>query len=401
MIQFDPFEKPVNAIKTLLSSSYEKEYAALSKLSGLIRANQPQKIVKVGGANSSSSAAILCCLDIVQIACQIYFIDTCNTVPPYTRDVFDLERELKRRDSEKYHMFRDRSLAAHMDEIGEGVDLLILDAAEAMPYPILDFVAAFPYLTPNAIVAICEAIPRNSSDNVLIQNVTADKFSGHSPSCLDLQSCIQFITTGTVSIFQVNSYTSEHIVDLFAALKLPWQYMLQLDALLEYRKFIKTHYNSVCLELYNQAVIEADPYKKMLKAMEQSLLKTFPQVLLYGKGKRGQYFLSLLDLIGIPVSGFVVSDGRSSETEYRNYPVYSYSGIPFHPNDVFIFQTAASEEVQQRLYQSKYHWMGFPEGFWEDFEYKEYLSTVIPHMENAMKSEGEGRPIWSKGKLNV
>lgn len=396
-----PFGEPVDAIKALLGSSYEKEYSALSDLCGLIRARRPQKIIKAGGANSSVTAALLCCMDILKLSSQVYVMDACNTVPPYTKEVFDLKVELGRRGTEYCHFLHDHTLAAHMDEIGAGVDMLIVDATEAMPNDILDFLAAFPYLTHDAVVAVCNAAPAPSSGHALFQSVTADKLPAPSSVDMELHRCIQFITTETISVFQVNSGTAGHIVDLFVALKFPWKCAVTLGGLLEYKEFIDSHYGSPCAELYRQAVIDADPYRKMLEVMGQTLLKTFPQILLYGKGKRGKYFGDLATLTGIPVSGFIVSDGRDTSGEYKDLPVYEYSRIPFPPNEVFIFQTALSKEVQELLRQSPYHWMSFPETFWNDIEYEEYLSYMIQLMEKNMRIEGNGHTIWTREGITV
>ena len=392
----EKFDGPVRAIKTLLGDSYEKEYSALSSLCGLIQTYRPRKIIKVGGRNSSATAAVLCCVERLQLPCQLAVVDSYDAVPPYTKDVFDLERELKRRNIETCRIFRKRALASFMDEMGGDVDLLILDAAETAPYDVLDFIAAFPYLASNAIVVHCGSRSSRSYKDILFQNVTADKFSAHFSSCEDLQDYIRFIITDTLSVFQVNRNTSQHIPDVFAALRFPWQCIPTLEHLLEYKKFIDAHYDALCQKLYMQAVLAADPNKKMLKAMADTLLKTFPQVLLYGKGKRGSYFLKLASLIGIPITGFVVSDGRSSERLYENLPVYSYSEIPFPFNNTFIFQISAAEEIGQRLQKSKFHWMNLPDNFWDDFAREDYLFTMMSYLENVFPMAS----IWAKEGLN-
>ena len=245
----EAYDKPVKKMKTLLGAFYEKEHSALSNLCGLIRERQPGKVVKVGGAGSSVTAAVLCCIDMLRLPCQLYIVDSCDTVPPYVRDVFDLKSELKRRNAENYHFFHEHTLAFYMDEIGHGVDLLILDAAEAMPYDVLDFIAALPYLKPDAIAAVCGSLPDSISKSILLQNVTADMLSSQLSVLADLQRRINFITTETISFFQVNSETKIHILDLFMSLHFPWRYAPALDDLLEHQAFIEAHYNSMCQEI--------------------------------------------------------------------------------------------------------------------------------------------------------
>ena len=77
----EKFDGPVRAIKTLLGDSYEKEYSALSSLCGLIQTYRPRKIIKVGGRNSSATAAVLCCVERLQLPCQLAVVDSYDAVP--------------------------------------------------------------------------------------------------------------------------------------------------------------------------------------------------------------------------------------------------------------------------------------------------------------------------------
>ena len=396
-----PYSEPVDDIKTLLGSSFEKEYSALSLLCGLLQMNHPKKIVKAGGANNSVTAAVLCCIDKLQLPCQLYITESCGEILPCVKDDFDLEEELERRHSENFHNLKENTLASCMDEIGDGVDLMILDVAEVMPYDLLDFIAAFPYLAPNAIVVICGTLSGHFPKNVLYQSITADKFSMHFPTCFDLQDCIKLITTETISAFQINGNTAQHIPDLFAVLNYPWSSTPTLGHLLEYEAFVKKHYDPLCVRLYEEAILAADPYKEMLTAMAQSLAGSFSQVLLYGKGRRGSYFLKLARLLNLPVTGFVVSDGRNPEKTYENLPVYSFSAIPFPSSEVFIIQTAASTEIELCLRKSRYHWMRLPDAFWDDFEYEYYHQYYMQDTKIQSDFTNGKAWAWNKGKFGL
>ena len=104
----------------------------------------------------------------------------------------------------------------------------------------------------------------------------------------------------------------------------------------------------------------------MLEDLTQSIFSTFRQILLYGKGERGQCFLKVAKILGIDIAGFVVSDGRSRTVPLCGLPVYTYSKIPFAKEDVLIIQTTNSKEIEKRLKHSGYHWLKLPENLWEE-----------------------------------
>lgn len=365
----DLFCEPVNELKEILGNSFKREHSGLSRLCSLLQIKHPKKIVKVSGSNSSTTLTVLRCMDMLHLSGQLYIVDSSRENFLYTKDVFDLKKELERSDFRNYRIFSGCTLAACLDEIGDEIDLLILDAAETMPSDLLDFIVAFPYLSSSAMVALCGTFPKIVPQNILFQNVIADKFSTYLKKQMDIQDCIQWASVDAISVFQINTHTAHSLPDLFGALRCRWPYILPLQYLLEYESSIKAHYPSGCWELYKQAILEADPAKKILKSMLNSLQETFPQLLLYGKGKRGIYFLKLSRLLNIRVTGFVVSNGRGRVGSYEGLPVYLYSEIPFSKDNVFILQTAKSEEIEQLLRKSVFHWMRLPEYFWTECDY--------------------------------
>lgn len=360
----NPYSAPVERVRASLGDSFEKEYSALSLLCGLIQAKRPKKIVKAGAANDLVSRVVLCCAEMLRLPCQLHVVDSQEEYTLHTREVFDLRETMAQQKTAVCHFWEGRTLAGCADEIGGGIDLLILDVTDGMPGFLLNFISAFPGLSSDAAVALCSMLPNELERNVLFQNIAASKFSQHLKSDFDLKDCVPYKTTDSISFFQLNPDVALHFADLFAMLGCQWSYIPKLSCLIEWETFVKAHYDTMSLKRYRQAVIAADPGKEFLFTMVQSLLPMFPQILLYGKGRRGEYFLRLSRLLDIPVRGFVVSDNRNSMESNKGLPVYSISQIPFSRNETFIFQTAAYEEISQRLRESGYYWMKLPESFW-------------------------------------
>lgn len=252
-------------------------------------------------------------------------------------------------------MLLGKFLPERLDEIGDGIDFLILDTVHVLPGEILDFIAAFPYLAHDAVVVLhdtCLHYAPNMNGNevatsVLLQSVVADKF-------LNIQDRYP-----NIAAFQINQDSYTYLTNMFSALILPWAYLPEDRELALYEAAIQKHYNAQCLRLFQQAVATAKGREKFLWCWNG-----FQHVLLYGKGKRGHAFLQSCSDDGIKIDGFVVSDGHAAEKIYEGLPVYAYSQIPFQPEETLIIQTAASLEITERLKNSSWRWVDIPDAFW-------------------------------------
>lgn len=60
---------------------------------------------------------------------------------------------------------------------------------------------------------------------------------------------------------------------------------------------------------------------------------------------RGKLFLRLCRKLGIEVTAFVVSNGRSFTGGAEGLPVYEYSYIPFEKDRILIVQTVVSDKI--------------------------------------------------------
>ena len=359
-----PFGEPVEAIKTLLGDCYEREYSGLSILCGLIQTRRPRKIIKVGNANDSTTAAVLSCINLLELPCEFYIVDSKDESRLYGREIFNLKEELEKGHRANCWLFEENSIAGKLDEIGGEIDFFMIDTTEQMPKDVLDFIVGLPYLTKEATIVLCSTFLSDFKSNVLFQNVAVNKASTHFSAQLEAFDHIEYGMVDVVSAIYLNAKMNVNIKDIFLALRCPWSYIPKLDHLLEYASSIRRNYDPECLSLYREAMCLADSNKKMLFTMTQSLLGTFSQVLVYGKGKRGEFFVKLAKIIGIAVTGFVVSDDHYSNAEYMGLPIYSYSQIPFSNNEVFIFQTVESYGIDERLCQSGYHWIKLPVDIW-------------------------------------
>lgn len=362
---------------------------------GLIRDYQPQKIVEVGVAEGETTVVILECIRRLALKSSLYSVDLSERVyhdqRRCTGDLVDRLAEHSGASAvERHHLMLGKLLADRLEEIGSEIDFLILDTMHIMPGEILDFIAAFPHLSCNAIVVLHDTryhyMRREQAGiatSVLLQSVTADKFLNNQKSYPN------------IAAFQLNDDTMEYMTDVFCLLMIRWAYIPLEEHLRSYEAVISAHYNAQCHKLFLQAETEA---KKYHYGSQMPSIGGFQHVLLYGAGNRGQEFYRQCNAIGIKVDGFVVSDeqfeksfhsdaegktptlkawnpDRDGPSGYKlvvqtrgseSLPIYSYSQIPFSPEETLIIQTAKAPEVTQRLQMSKWHWIDFPMIFWKE-----------------------------------
>lgn len=279
------------------------------------------------------------------------------------------------------------TLPDKLEEIGSGIDFLLLDGANRMPEELLDFIAAFPYLKRDAVVVVHNLVQRTGEggrrigSSILMRNVRARRIPHHLelyPGGLEqLEFGMKWLSSPRVPVctlanvmaaFSLTADTSTYIGDLFSALYLPWTAVPGGERLEAYERIICTHYKAEYVQMYMDAVEKAErlsnPYENVIREMTDSLFASFPHVLLYGKGKYGRAFLKLVRKFHIRVDGFVVSDGRKAEGSFEGLPVYSYSQVPFPHADTLIIQTADAKAIERLLGASDFRWMKLPWEFW-------------------------------------
>lgn len=269
----------------------------------------------------------------------------------------------------QHTLFAGKILPEVLEEIGTDIDFLILDTMHSMPGENLDFLSAYPYLSKDAVVvlhdvhlSIMHSDEWGIATNVLFSAVTADKYynlGSHWEYPGDLLP--------NIAAFQLNEDTPKYIMDVFAGLCLPWYYIPSREHLQLYGSALEK-LGSQCVELYHRilhdqlciANAKVKEVENLLMAMSAS-----SHVLLYGKGLRGKALLRLCKKIGVNVSAFVVSDGRSTAGDTEGIPVYEYSKIPYAKDSLIIIQSAWSTEISHQLETSDYRVLTLSEEQWK------------------------------------
>lgn len=257
-----PFEAPSEILSSLhdvrTTEMIDSERAFLC---GLLQQYRPKKIVEVGVAEGGTTAVMLNCVHEISLECDMYSVDLAERYyGDPTKETGWILKEAARTypekiDLSKHHLLLGDVLPAHLENIGGGIDFLLLDTMHRMPGEVLDFIAAFPYLDQNAIVVLHDVnfsygwrTPNGIATTVLFQSVVADKF-------LNNQDFYP-----NIAAFKLNSDTDKYMCNVFTALITTWSYLPEEKHLEEYRTITEKHYPPEYMRIYCQAIQEAKQF---------------------------------------------------------------------------------------------------------------------------------------------
>lgn len=251
---FEPYQSVRRKI-TFPEDEPEMTEFELSFLCGLIREKKPKKIVEVGVAAGGTTAVVLECLSTLGMneTTEVHSVDVCELFYRGNGEKTGyLAEEYKRQMhwQGNHHMYYGKYLPEVMDEIGEGVDFVILDTAHQLPGEILDFLTVFPCLKPHACVVLHDIAlnhydihPESFATQVLLDIVAADK-------CL-IKDKSRECGYPNIGAFTINEDTAKYIADVFHALIITWNYMPERSAFDLYLESYEKNYAPELIELAN------------------------------------------------------------------------------------------------------------------------------------------------------
>lgn len=182
----------------------------------MLKKTNPKKVVEIGLAAGGTTVVIMNCLSLMDTETEMYSLDLSDRYyRDAEKDVAFVAKELKHYMNPKLkHTFLTGKYAPEfIDEIGGGIDFLIIDTAHSLPGEILDFLAYFPYLSPNAMVVLHDLTynmtgPYHSyATKVLFDTVVADKYITE-----DADKIAGFANIGA---FRITEDTNKYIANVF------------------------------------------------------------------------------------------------------------------------------------------------------------------------------------------
>ena len=369
------YSESVRNAKRICELHTEMTDSQLGFLCGLIKESQPKKIVEVGVASGGTSLVIIQCLKELNLKSSFFSVDLNERL--YSDSQKETGYIVKDAEKQKEYQITDHKyflghyLPEVLEEIGEGIDFLILDTVHHMPGELLDFLAGAPFLSDGAMVVLHDVALQHEpkTDNycyatqVLFSCVTGTKYLNNN------------IKYPNIAAFQVGKETKNNLTDVFNALSLTWNYKPFLEEIQIYRLWYEKYFNDFNCRLFEQAVemnyhtlSVTDPgFNDYMNTLCCSVLGMYEKVYLYGAGKRGKLFYKALsnlwDKNKVEKCKFLVSN----EVDAKKNKCESWEMVKCVDNALIVL-TADSSEIREKLRNSETHWIDIPSQIWKDME---------------------------------
>lgn len=349
----------------------EMSDSQLAFLCGIIKSKRPKKIVEVGVAHGGTTCVIIQCLKMLGYPVELHSVDILEECyrakGRRTGYCVDLAfSELPDNISHKWHL--GRSLPQELDSIGKDIDVIILDTMHIMPGEMLDFLAAFPYLSQNAVVVL--------HDIILNQISLTDMFGYATRIVYDVVVAEKIVADGidsdkllpNIGAFAVNEDTQKYIEKCFSILSVNWVYDLTDEMLNQYMEIYSRHYDDELLNLFKRIVTINRNRLQQEKDKTQQAKETIVnfhknidnnhKLVLFGGGAYAERISCYLEQIGRKVDAYVISDSANLEECKIKKNIYHFSELPFLPSEcniIIALSRAKHNEVLSYLEDSRFH----------------------------------------------
>lgn len=365
----ETFDEPRGILGKMRESYVEMSSSDHGFLCGLIRKNRPKKVLEVGVAGGGTTAVIMNCLSMTGNKDAIMYSVDLNE-ECYRRERkrtgWQLEEVRDYLDNYQNHTFLlGKRLPQVVHELGDDIDMVVLDTVHALPGEMLDFLCIYPHLSENAIVVLHDVtnnfirFEHSIATKILLDSVSGEKYFN--------------LTDGLPNIgaFRITQETWANIENVFSALSITWCYLESLETLIEYRKQYQKFYPEECLKLFDQIVrMQYQSYARN-RIDVNGEINRFLQICgsgrklyLYGAGIRGNQLRKFILSQGFRMDGFIISDDYKPEDfTYLNTEIYRISEMPEEEYDLILATPAP--EVFLGLLKKEICFEFFSEKFFE------------------------------------
>lgn len=309
----ESYDRPAEIIAKMETPYVEMSEKEHGFICGLIRDHRPQKVLEVGVAGGGTTAVIMDCLNEFCPEAKMYSVDIREEC--YKREgkktgfQLDAVRDhLPNIDNHKFMLGKE--LPCFIEQIGSGIDFLILDTVHAMPGEFLDFICALPFLKDGAIVVLHDVSeqcrvnkPHGYCTRLLLCSVTAEKY-------YNLDEADDIRGFFNIAAFRVDKSTRDEIENVILALSVTWRYIPAESMIDNYYAVYRKYYMEKHFSLIRK-IVERYRYIEEFAGKRKELLRKlagYENIYIYGAGYNGRKLQKYLKHKGCNVSGYVVSD---------------------------------------------------------------------------------------------
>lgn len=218
-------------------------------LCGLIKNCKPKKVVEIGVSAGGTSAIIMNCLRMISAGGEdpeMYSVDLSSTYyqDPTKKCGFVAEYVKEKLNYNNFKLLVGKgTIAAHIEEIGKGIDFVILDAAHILPGEVLDFLTVLPFLKNNAMIVLHDvtlALTHPPAAHCTATRCLYSSVSGIKYYKFDNGSLPDEFS---IAAFKANKSTRRNIDDVFSSLAMPWGYLPVDEQMDQYLSIIEKYYD--------------------------------------------------------------------------------------------------------------------------------------------------------------
>ena len=225
-------------------------------VNGIIRQLKPKKILEIGIANGGGSSVILNAIQDMPET-KLYSIDILlkHWIYKDKKIGFVVEEYFNYLIKNNWQIYLGGVVAKFIEEIGDGIDLCIIDAYHYLPGEMLDFLMVLPFLKENATIIIHDTL------------LGALGYAGYYPygiSCMVLFTTLKgkkytikkniFNEIGNIGAVTLSSDFKSYMFDYFYSLTYPWHSPIDEDSLTYILNLFNKFYDKKYVDLFNEIV---------------------------------------------------------------------------------------------------------------------------------------------------
>ncbi|MBD5395943.1 MAG: class I SAM-dependent methyltransferase [Lachnospiraceae bacterium] len=400
MRKIETYYEPLKVLKDH-EIECEMTDSQLAFLCGLIKDKQPKKIVEVGVAHGGTTCVILQCLKEIGITTSLHSVDISKECyrasGKRTGYAVDMAfPELPHEISHFWHL--GNALPCYLEEIGGDIDFLILDTVHSLPGEMLDFLAALPYLSPNAVVVL---------HDITLNQITYNEFGYATRIVYETAVAEKIIADGVdpdeilpgIGAFQVTNDTIKYIEKCFSSLSITWKYDLPDKDLEQYRTIYRKFYDTALVELFDKTI--AINRKRMLdekqrkEKSERALIEFHKcvtgeyKIVLYGGGFWAELITQYLHAVKREADAYIVSDNADISACRIKDNIFHYSDLPYPQEECCLIMAIDSDKqksVSKNISANSFRHIFCGEGYVYD-RLEAYIKDVV-----ILKKAGDSLP---------
>lgn len=315
------------------------------------------------------TAIIVECLDELGIETEMFSVDISEQY--YREESYTCGYRAKEIIQEskcvKHSFLLGQSIPYVIEQIGDGIDFLVLDTSHILPGELLDFITILPFLKDSCIVVMHD-VNAGHYHGDMREIATCLLFSGVSSKdkyrMRDASS--NMFSFSNIAAFSVDRSTRERIEDVVSLLLNPWSYTLSEAEKKQYLKIIELFYNDEIVSVIRRCFLLQDNFfvKQLITRGENTMhvtdiysfiecWKKSKYVYIYGAGYWARKFISFAKEYSLHIDGCVVSDGHKVDETIEGIYIYELKDLikktVNNPTFVLGVEMKKRDEIRARL----------------------------------------------------